>query len=80
MSTNDTTLNRICLGLELWKNFTDLSQLLEEISTYMCDFATVRLEGKKKEAQTGDDRRKGKEMRQTAMEIVASQNIGCKHV
>ena len=46
----------------------------------MCDFATVRLEGKKKEAQTGDDRRKGKEIRQAAKETVASQNIACKHV
>ena len=84
MSTNDmhASSNLSRCGTE--EEYTQLSQLLEDISTYKRDFATVRLKGKKKEAQKKEDeRRKGEEMRQaaldTAMETVASHHTCCKH-
>ena len=49
------------------EEFTELQQLLEDISSYMQDFALAQ-EGKKCEMKKKEeDRRKGEEMRRAAM-------------
>ena len=50
------------------EEFTELNQLLEDISVYMRDFASGQEQQKCEAKQKGeDDRRKGEEMRRAAM-------------
>ena len=54
------------------EDYTELSELLEDISVYQRDFAILKEEEKKKESEKkDDDKRKGEQMRQAAMEGVA---------
>lgn len=58
------------------EEYTELHQLLEDITTYLKDAAELKKEKgdirKKKEAE---DKRKGEEMRKAAMESLASKYV-----
>ena len=55
------------------EEYDELSQLLEDISSYMRDFEELKAK-KKKEA---DDKRKAEDMRRAAMEGMASMFEHC---
>ena len=58
------------------EEYTELQQLLEDISSYLRDFvaakAAQKAANKKKDE---DDKRKGEEMRRAAMEGIASMYV-----
>lgn len=54
------------------EEYSELSQLLEDILSYQRDFEAMREEEKGKENSKKEDKKQGERMRQAAMEGIAS--------